>query len=125
MAGITVPALFLLVGVSAFTFARFYYDLPLQIERVVVYPMALIPNMWGVWNMLYAWLSRQRRIPIGIYGAVLVLVIVPIGLSIGKLLGFRIPTQGPPLLAPVALLTIYYLVWKYIVSFLNRVVGVA
>jgi hypothetical protein len=125
MAGITVPAMFLLVGVSAFTFARVYYDVPLPIERVVVYPMALVPNLWGLWNMLYAWLSRQRRVPIGIYGSVLVLVIVPIGLGIGKLLGFSVPTQGPPLLAPVALLTIYYLVWKYIVSFLNRVVGVA
>jgi hypothetical protein len=124
MAGIAVPTIFLLVAVSAFSFARFHYDLPLPIERVVVYPMAVIPNLWGIWNVLYAWVSRHRRVPIGIYGAALLFVIVPIGLGIGRLLEFSVPTQGPPVLAPVALLALYYLVWKYIVSFLNRVVGV-
>ncbi|HKW87651.1 MAG TPA: hypothetical protein VJN21_02735 [Candidatus Acidoferrales bacterium] len=125
MAGIAVPTIFLLVAISAFTFVRFHYRLPLPLERVIVYPMAVIPNLWGVWNMLYAFVSRHRRVPIGIYGATLLFVIVPIGLGIGRLLGFSVPTQGPPALAPVALLTVYYLVWKYIVGFLNRVVGVA
>ena len=125
MAGIAVPTIFLLVAISAFTYARFHYHLPLPIERVVVYPMAVIPNLWGIWNVLYAWVSRHRRVPIGIYGGALLFVIVPIGRGMGRLLGCRLPTQGPPALAPVVLLTGYYLVWKYIVSFLNRVVGVA
>ena len=53
MAGITVPTVFLLVAMTGFIIARLVYNVPIPIERVIVFPMAVIPNLWGVWNMLY------------------------------------------------------------------------
>lgn len=44
--------------------------------------MALVPNAWGLWNLLYLWLSRGRRMPIGIFGSALVVVIAPIAFAI-------------------------------------------
>ena len=61
MAGIVVPTAFLLVGMTAFTLARFVFEVPVPIERVVVFPMALIPNLFGVWNMLYVGLRSRSR----------------------------------------------------------------
>jgi hypothetical protein len=126
MAGIVVPTMFLLVAMSAFTMARYVYDVPIPIERVIVFPMALIPNFWGVWNMLYVWLPRRCRVQIGLHGALLVIVIVPIGILLARVLGFEFP-RHPPLavIGPAAALAAYYLVWKYIVDFLNRLLGIA
>jgi RNA polymerase sigma-70 factor (ECF subfamily) len=36
-------------------------NVPIPIERVIVFPMALIPNLWGFWNMLYVWLRQHRK----------------------------------------------------------------
>lgn len=125
MAGIVVPTMFLLVAMSVFTMARYVYDVPIPIERVIVFPMALIPNLWGVWNMLYVWLRRRCRVQIGIHGALLVILIVPIGLFVARVLGFGFPRHPLAVIGPAAAMAAYYLVWKYIVDFLNRLVSVA
>jgi hypothetical protein len=124
MAGIVVPTMFLLVGMSAFTLARYVFDVPIPIERVVVFPMALIPNLWGLWNMLYVWLRRRCRVQIGLHGALLVVLIVPIGILLARVLGFGFPPSPLAVVGPVAALAAYYLVWKYIVDFLNRTLGI-
>jgi hypothetical protein len=28
------------------------YNVPVPIERVIVFPMAVVPNLWGAWNVL-------------------------------------------------------------------------
>ena len=61
MAGIVVPTAFLLVVMTAFTLSRFVFEVPVPIERVVVFPMALIPNLFGVWNMLYVGLRSRSH----------------------------------------------------------------
>src|SRR5216684_2203135 len=132
MAGIFTPSLFLLVALTVFILTRLVFQLPVPIERVIVFPMALVPNLFGLWNILYVW--SHGRLPIGFHGAVLPLIIAPLGAMVGKLLG--VLTFGPQgitwfqqiaipysLIVPgfFAALVVYYLVWKYIVGSLNQV----
>jgi hypothetical protein len=124
MAGSVLPTMFLLVAMVAFTIIRYVQDVPIPIERVIVFPMALIPNLWGLWNMLYVWLRGHFRVPIGLHGALLVVLIVPIGFSVAKLLGFALPYPVLAVLGPVAALAAYYLLWKYVVSFLNALLEI-
>jgi len=124
MAGIAMPTLLLLVAMSAFTIARFVYDIPVPIERVIVFPMALIPNLWGFWNMLYVWLRQRSGMAIGLHGALLVILIVPLGLFVAKVLGFGVPQHPFVVIAPAAAMAAYYLLWKYIVNFLNGLLGI-
>ena len=100
MAGIAVPTPFLLVVMAAFVVGRLIYQVPIPIERVIVFPMAVIPNLWGLWNMLYVRLRVRWHIPIGIYGAALVLLIAPLGFAVAALLGFQVPHRA---LAPFGL----------------------
>ncbi len=138
MAGITVPTAFLLVALTAFSIARFVYQVPLPIERVIVFPMALIPNLFGAWNILYVALRSRRHLPIGFHGALLPFVLAPIGFIFASSLGFLTVTPHglvyfglltvPYLLLGVVfpiVVVVYYLVWKYLVGFLNGLLGIA
>ncbi len=125
MAGITVPTMFLLVIMTVFSVVRFVYHIPVPIERVIVFPMAVVPNLWGVWNMFYIWLDRRHRLPIGFHGAALVFVLFPVGFTLAKTLGFLnlvpIPVFAVPVIGSIA----YYLAFKYLVGFFNEVLGIA
>jgi len=124
MAGIAIPTMFLLVASTAFTLVRYVYNVPIPIERVIVFPMAVVPNLWGIWNII--WLMSGRRIPIGVFGAILPFLLVPGGWLVTHLVNFPVPAFVPQLLPyifPIAL-AIYYLAWKYLVAALNRIVGV-
>lgn len=138
MAGIFVPSLFLLVVLTTFVAARLVFQVPIPIERVIVFPMAIVPNLFGLWNVLYVWLRSRRRLPIGFHGAILPLIMAPVGALIGCWLGvlaigthgvtwFEVITAPYYLIAPsfLLVLAVYYLVWKYIVGFLNQVLGIA
>ena len=144
MAGITVPSAFLLVILTVFVVARHVYLIPIPIEKMIVFPMAVLPNAFGAWNMLYARLSRHRYLPIGVHGAILPFLLAPLALATFSSLGFvRITSQGfvwfeavpgiGPVLIPYTFfatvflvpLIIYYLIWKYLVGFLNEVLGIA
>jgi hypothetical protein len=124
MAGSVLPTIFLLVAMVAFTMVRYVYDVPIPIERVIVFPMALVANIWGLWNMLYVWLRQHRHVPIGLYGALLVVLIMPIGFSVARLLGFSLPHHFLAVLGPPAALAAYYLLWKYVVNFLNELLEI-
>jgi hypothetical protein len=137
MAGIVVPTAFLLVPMTAFTLLRFVFEVPVPIERVVVFPMALIPNLFGLWNMLYVGLRSRSALSISAHGALLPFVIIPVGLTLGMVLGVvsidhdgvhafqavRLPYSTAAFVLPVVVV-VYYLVWKYIVGFLNDLVGI-
>src|SRR5580692_7829173 len=127
MAGVVVPTIFLLVGATVFAIARYVYNFPVPVERIIVFPMAVVPNVWGLWNVLFiAWRSRLR-ISIGLHGALLPFLLAPLGILLTYLLNFSIPgfaTHIFPVLAPLGLI-VYYLVWKYLVGSLNRVVNLA
>lgn len=127
MAGIAVPTPLFLVGMTVYTVFRLTYHFSVPAERFIVFPMAVVPNAWGLWNVLFfAW---RRRVPLslGLHGALLPILLGPLGLVTSALLHFSIPgfeTRVFPILAPLALI-FYYLVWKYVVSFLNRVLDLA
>ena len=123
LAGIAVPTMLMLVVLIVFVVARFVYNAPIAIERLLVFPMAVVPNLWGVWNMLYVRLD-SRRLPLGIHGAALVLLLAPLGGALAKALDIWIVTPGLVLtVAPVGMI-IYYLVWKHIVGFFNQLLGI-
>jgi hypothetical protein len=138
MAGIAVPTPLLLVAVTLFSIARFVYDVPIPVERVIIFPMAIIPNLFGVWNMLHLASRSHTHLPLGIHGAILPFVLAPAGFLLGRSLGFLKATGHGFIyfgaldvhyvhvaaLFP-AVLIVYYLVWKYLIGFLNQVAAIA
>ena len=127
MGGIVIPTAGLLVIMTIFTVARHVYHVPIPIERIIVFPMAILPNLWGAWNMLYIFLGPRRPVPIGLYGAALPFLLVPIAYGLTQAVGFEIPSFVPTLF-PFAFpfgVVVYYLLWKYLVRFFNELLGIA
>ncbi len=125
MAGIAAPSVFMLAIFAAFCLLRFGYRVDLPLERAVVFPLALVPNMWGVWNMLH--LATRRRLPLGIHGVIVPVIVFPAALLVAHAVVGPFPSFFATVmsLAVPVVLIVYYLVWKYIVSFLNRMLGIA
>jgi hypothetical protein len=117
--------------------ARSMYHGLAPIERLLIFPLAIVPNAFGLWNMLYVALRPHWHTPIGLHGAVLPLFIGPIGFAIVSSLGYiRLTDSGIMVLdvqpistaalcvLPFVAIAAYYLLWKYAVGFLNRVQGI-
>jgi len=139
MAGIVVPTVLLLLMVSVFATMRFKV-VPLAptpgeitlggallyeaIGRAIIFPMAIVPNLWGLWNMLYLAIDGKAKLSLGLFGALLPILIVPFGLTLAYALGiFRVQLVWAIPFAATAMVA-YYLVWKYAVGFLNAEVGI-
>jgi hypothetical protein len=140
MAGIFTPSLFLLLVLTVFILVRLVFQAPIPLERVIVFPMALVPNLFGLWNILYV--RFESRVPIGFHGALLPVLIAPLGTLLAKYLGvlsfgphgitwFQQVTTPYSMIVPAfcaefcATVVVYYLVWKYIVGSLNRILEIA
>ena len=133
MAGIVVPTLFLLVVLVVIAGSRFRLEVPSQfvfgvpaapLERAIVFPMAVVPNLWGVWNMLHLALRSRVRLPLAVHGALLPLLLIPAGIALARLLDvFTIQWPFALPAAPIGM-ALYYLVWKYAVGSLNEEVGI-
>lgn len=138
MAGITVPSMMLLVVLTGFVIARYTFQIPIPIERAIIFPMALVPNLFGVWNIFYLWLRPRPHLPIGFHGAILPFILAPTGFAVATCSGFLVATSAGlvwfhqavisygtlAVLFCLALIA-YYLVWKYLVGFFNEVLGIA
>jgi len=125
LAGIAVPTPFLIIIVTGYTLFRYVYNFPVPLERFIVFPMAVVPNLWGLWNVLFIALRRRSPLSLGLHGALLPILLGPLGMLLTSLLNFTIPTFAShifPVAAPVALI-VYYLAWKYLVGFLNHALG--
>jgi hypothetical protein len=127
MAGVVVPTIVLLIGVAAFCITRYVYNFPAPLERVMIFPMAVVPNLWGLWNMLFVASHSRTHLSIGLHGALLPLLLGPLGILLTRTLDFKLPIFTSHIFPVLALvgLTAYYLLWKYLVSFLNRAVNLA
>jgi len=138
MAGIAVPTMLLVAVLSGFLVARYVFQVPIPIERAIVFPMALVPNIFGLWNIFYLWLRPRRHLPIGFHGAILPFILAPTGFLLATHSGFLTPTSDglvwfQQIVVPYAFLAVgfsfalivYYLVWKYLVGFFNEVLGIA
>jgi hypothetical protein len=138
LAGIFVPTLVLPLLLAAFIVVRIVLKAPVPIEQGLIFPMAVVPVLWGLWNMLFLCSYPRTHVSVGVFGAVLPLLMAPVGALVASCLGVLVlgshgatwfqACQVPyTLIAPsfLAALAGYYLVWKYIVGFLNRVLGIA
>jgi len=127
LAGIAIPTVVLLVVMTGYTIIRYVFNVPVPIERVIVFPMAAVPNAWGLWNVLYVAFLEKRQFSLGLFGGALPLLLAPGGLLVTRLLNFTVPAvvfHFAPFALPVGLI-VYYLVWKYFVGFLNAELGIA
>jgi hypothetical protein len=138
LAGVFVPTLILPLMLTAFVVLRLGLQVPVPIERGLVFPMALVPVVWGLWNMLWLVSHEHTHLAAGVHGAVLPFLLLPCGALVARCLGvLRLGSTGvtwfqacsvPYAFIAVGFLfgvAVYYLVWKYIVGFVNRELGIA
>ena len=138
LAGVFVPTLVLPLLLTVFIVVRIVLKVPVPIEQGLIFPMAVVPSLFGLWNMLWLRSHECTHLPIGVHGAALPLLMAPTGALVAICLGvlefgslgvtwFHVCAVPYALIAPcfLAALAGYYLVWKYIVGFLNRVLGIA
>jgi hypothetical protein len=138
LAGIFIPVLFLPVMLTGFILARLVFQFPFPIERGLVFPMAVVPALWGLWNMLWMGTRTRSGISLGLHGVVLPLLLLPAGaltagclgvlqLQSGSALWFATVAVPYALIVPcfLAVLVVYYFLWKYVVGWLNQLLGVA
>ncbi|MGD0095018.1 MAG: hypothetical protein ABSB60_00890 [Terracidiphilus sp.] len=138
LAGIFVPTLILPILLTVFIVVRLVLRVPVPIEQALIFPMAVVPSLFGLWNMLWLGSHDRTHLPIGLHGAILPLVLMPMGATTAACLGALVlgshgvtwfnACQVPyTLIVPcfLAALAGYYLVWKYIVGSFNRVLGIA
>ena len=138
LAGIFVPTLVLPLILCVFIVTRLVLKIPVPIERGIIFPMAIVPSLFGLWNMVWLRTHKSTHLPIGFHGAFLPVIMAPIGAVVATSLGIlSLGATGVTLVQTCevpyvfiacgfcAALAAYYLVWKYIVGFLNRVLGIA
>jgi len=138
LAGVFVTTLILPVMLTAFIVIRIVLQVPVPIERGLIFPMALVPAGWGLWNMLWLASHERTHLAVGVHGAVLPFLLLPTGTVVARYFG--VLTLGPTSATwfnafsfPYAFIAVgfaagvaaYYRVWKYIVGFLNRTLGIA
>jgi hypothetical protein len=123
MAGILLPTWFLLIVLGVSLFAHTAHLIPAGLDRFVLFPMAVVPNLWGMWNLLYVALHLKERLSIGVFGALLPVILVPCGAVLAASLELRFYTLGQATVGLPIVIAIYFLAWKYGVGFFNRVVG--
>ena len=138
LAGAFVPTLVLPVLLTGFIISRLVLQVPFPFERGLVFPMALVPSLWALWNMLWVGSHARTNLPIGVHGAVLPLLLLPCGTVLATSLGIvSLGANGVTwfhsVYIPYAVIGLffigalvgYYLAWKYIVGFLNRTLEIA
>ena len=138
VAGVFLPTLVLPLLLTVFIVVRIVLAVPVPIEQAMIFPMAVVPSLFGLWNMLYLRSHPHTHLPIGLHGAILPLLMAPVGALVATCLHvlefssrgaiwFQACTVPYTLIVPCFLgaLAGYYLVWKYIVGYLNRVLGMA
>lgn len=138
LAGVFVTTLVLPLILTVFIVVRIVLQLPVPIERGIIFPMALVPAGWGLWNMIWLASHERTRLAVGAHGAIFPFLLVPTGTLVARCLGvltfspagvtwFNACSVPYTLIAAGFCCSVaaYYLVWKYIVGFLNRTLGIA
>ena len=138
LAGVLIPTLVFPLLVTALAVEKYVCQASFPVERIVIFPLAFVPFVWGIWNVLWAATRNRTHLPLGLHGAILPLLLMPMGASLAKCLGVialgaHSVTWFQTIEIPYALiacgftfaLAMYYLVWKYIIGYVNRVLGIA
>ncbi len=135
MAGTCVPTMVMIVPLIVVIELRIALVIAAPIEQAAILPMALVPAAFGLWNMLYVKLhGKHPDWKIGVHGALLPLMLVPlvgvclVGLGLlrviqGGVLWFEQIAIPYSFLVPwlALVMAVYYLVWRYLVNWLNGV----
>jgi hypothetical protein len=138
LAGVFIPTLLFPVLITLLLVGKLVVTEPIPVERIVIFPLAFAPACWGLWNVLWVALRKFSNVPLGLHGAILPFLLMPAGAGLAKCLGIitlgaHSVTWFQAVEIPYALiacgfafaLVMYYLVWKYIIGFVNRVLGIA
>ena len=138
LAGVFVPTIILPGMLLLFLLVHYGFQPQFPVERGLIFPLSLIPVTWGLWNVLWKWSHPRTHLPVGAHGAILPLLLLPAGTVIGTTLGIlHLGSTGVTWFEVIhvpygwiaalfaAALAAYYLVWKYVVGFVNRTLGVA
>ncbi len=123
MSGLALPSLVVPLVIIGLTLQH-PGDHPFHVEDVLIFPVGLVPNAWGLWNMLYVRLRRRWEIPPGPYGAALLLLLAPGALGIQLALGKMLWTPALFAIGFPVTLGVYYLAWKYLVARFNDILGI-
>jgi hypothetical protein len=123
MSGIALPTMVVPVVIAGLSLQHTGAH-PFHVEDVLIFPIGLVPNAWGLWNMLYVRLRKRREIPAGLYGAALVLLLAPAAFAVQLALGKMLWTPALFAIGLPMTLAGYYLAWKYVVARFNDVLGV-
>ena len=133
MAGIVIPTIVLFCVAFVYAYHVFYLEVPSQfvfglparpLERTILFPMTVVPNLWGVWNILWVATKARTRLSIGAHGAFIPVLLIPGGILLAKTTELFSIQMGYALLAIPVGMAGYYLVWKFLVSALNAEVGI-
>jgi hypothetical protein len=138
LAGLGFPSMVVPGVLLAYVIARYGFGVPVPLERGLIFPLALAPNLFGLWNMIYLRLRQGSSLKIGMFGALLPFVMVPCGFLVARALGILTLGQSHitwfgEISVPYTVLavgfcvgvTIYYLAWKYAVNYFNELLGIA
>ena len=138
LAGIFLPTIVMPIILTVFIVARIIIQLPTPVEQILIFPMAIVPSLFGLWNVLFLEAHPHMHHPIGLHGAGLPLLMAPIGALVATSLGvlqfvpggvlwFAACRVSYALVVPgfLTAMAVYYLVWKYIIGSLNSVLGIA
>lgn len=138
LAGVFVPTLILPGMLGLFLLVHYAFERSFPVERGLVFPMGLLPALWGLWNVVWRWSHPTTHLSLGAHGALLPLLMLPAGALIASYLGilalgangviwFQVVHVPYAWIGAVfaAGLAVYYLVWKHVVGFVNQTLGVA
>lgn len=137
VAGVFLPTLVLPLILTGFIVLRLVIGVQVPIERFIIFPMAVVPFLFGLWNVIFLATHDRSHLAIGVHGAMLPFLGAPTGALIANTLGILQIHDGGilwfhQLLVPyglvacifVAAIALYYLIWKYVVGFLNCVLEI-
>jgi len=123
MAGIVLPTIVMPIAIAVIPLQH-VSDHLFHVEDVLIFPIGLVPNAWGLWNVFHVWLRKRFEVPTGFHGALLVFLIVPAAYGIQAAVGKFLWTPALFAIAFPMVLVGYYLAWKYIVARLNDMLGI-
>jgi hypothetical protein len=123
MSGVALPTMLVPLVVAGLSLHE-HSGRPFHLEDVVIFPIGLVPNAWGLWNMLFVRLRKRRDLPAGPYGAALVVLLAPAAYGIQLALGKVLWTPAIFAVGLPMTLAAYYLAWKYVVARFNDTLGI-
>jgi len=138
LAGVLFPTLVFPLLLTALVLGRLAQGEPFPVDRIVVFPLTFAPACWGLWNVLWVASRKRTHLPLGLHGAILPFLLLPMATALARCLGLitlgaHSVTWFQVIGVPYAViacaftfaLVMYYLVWKYIIGYVNRALGIA